>query len=249
MRQAVEFWKEIKKLWTDQDGIVLPKLDTPNPSETGNSVYTWIFYYLWNNLPKGTFHDMEGRYVYRQFAEKIQVVGYPGLLNRTPYKGQNDRNAHDDYVSYCLASKNLCGGIQAKQVVQHGIRRKFFWLRWHYNNQNPGKFIRNSWFGRMPWIPAHMMICAGIRINLYRRVAWAAKIAYNGIFKGKGATSWFLTWCMVRANDKPSWLCKKAIKLWHKGLVRNYPQGMNDVFKEHMEEDHPFNSYPFSEVK
>lgn len=231
----MSLYLEVIEHYLDEDGLVLPKKNTDGPNETGNNLYTWIwFYLLWKReeqKDKALIHS------FQQLASSLFVSGYPGLMFKSPGK-INDEQSHDDYIWLTAASQIIDNGHIAYKVWFHGHNHCSTW-----NNLNPKKFTFRSWFGRFPWFICHFYYCCFKEPGLFLSLAWYFRILCLGIFGSKSNTAWLLTYPMVVSRLSSGSIDKFIVNKWNKKMRSIYSDGFKGVLAEHLELDHPILKY------
>lgn len=230
---------EIAGKYLDADGLVNPSPINPtDKGKTGNGLlYTSIYYMLLKRRGDLTKEDVDS---FTKTVNRCMVItygGWPmaGLLLRSPTKA--DLESADDYYGVCAATKSL---DLVGAFYQYGLCTNYGLFRWNYNNQKPDTFTLQTWFGRFPWLPAHIQWCAGVKPNILRRLAWAFKIALDSFSSSPEAR--IKGWLMISATGDcrlSSW----AVMRWRQGLANRFPNGMRDVMAEYFGDYHPLSIY------
>jgi hypothetical protein len=116
--------------------------------------------------------------------------------------------------------------------------------RWVFNNQHPTQFCLQGWFGRSPAMVGLIKMASGKWTNPF---LWLSVLVgqFLGVFKPTGDTDArklsYVVWQLLK---KRSWFWKQAYKVWCWKLMKDYPNGMKDVYQiYYRNETHPIKTY------
>jgi hypothetical protein len=157
-----------------------------------------------------------------------------GCFSRSP-DGSGGQEGPDDYTGVAAASPTF-----ASFIVDYGRQR--FWV---YNNTNPGSLRTQAgdinwaaFFIRFPGLIAHLHYGANITPNWWLRQAWRLTVLWSAL-TASGQDDWILTWLLVVTAGEKSTLNRWCKRLWLHRLLKAYPGGINEVFKNYFGFQHP----------
>lgn len=219
---------------TDPDGIIQNK---PNPriGESGNGNLFTSEYHLilalrdWvNSGDKYTFNEV--------ISHNCITIEMP-LNIRLPLlsRASDDlsQNGQDDYIGVALISK-LYDLNYAKQFYEYGVKHN-----WVFNNGDTSFMNLHAWLGKSPAFVCHMYFCAGVKPNIFLRLAWAYAVSMTGYTKPDNQDEWILSYLMIKGRDETDWLCNRAVDIWTRRFKKSWPGGFKDVFKRYFGWEHP----------
>lgn len=173
----------------------------------------------------------------------------PGLLSRAP--NDHGQEGPDDVLGFLGAAKVLNRPILAQQMLNYGYKH----LGW-FNNEIPGSLKKLDGSGinwqAFQWRQLQIL---GATWGAAGKLSWykfwqfptmfytAMSIALSCINTPLSAADpRILSWCLIKATSD-SLMCRLAAKLWTKRLMKDFPNGMKDVFTLYFPENHPLRIY------
>jgi hypothetical protein len=140
---------------------------------------------------------------------------------------------------YCWNPVNLYRFIKA------GRAPKFFW-----NNNNPNLYCMNGWHGRSPSHVPYLRMTAGLYVGPFGQLAILVGLFIGCFMDKKESDARKLPYLQWQFLKKRNFFWKAAYKLWCKILMKQYPNGMRDVYSNYFSDPtHPLrtDSKPFIE--
>lgn len=124
--------------------------------------------------------------------------------------------------------------------VKSGFKPKMFW-----NNNTPDLFCLPGWHGRSPGHIAYLRMTAGKWVGPLGQLSVLVG-QFLGCFKDKGnADARKLPYTDWQFLKKRNIFWKLAYKLWCHILMKQYPNGMADVYRMYYgDPNHPMRTYP-----
>lgn len=128
--------------------------------------------------------------------------------------------------------------------IKNGFKPMLFW-----NNENPGVFTTGQWFGRSPGHLGMYDLAAQGYTSPFR---WLAVLVgqFLGCFADVGNTDArklpYVGWYFLTHGTKwwDRWFWKLAYRVWVYVLLRQYPNGMRDVYSIYYgDPNHPIRKY------
>lgn len=133
----------------------------------------------------------------------------------------------------------LCRPWLWPSYIKTGLKPKFYW-----NNTQPELYTLFGWYGRSPGFLGLMDLAAQGYTSPFR---WLGVLVgqFLGVFEKTGNTdarklpyvSWYFLTKGTRWWDR--WIWKLFYRLWVFILMKQYPNGMNDVYKIYYNDNHP----------
>lgn len=221
--------KQMRKdfaVYTDSVGL-LSNIPNPPLNSTGNGLlYTSFYYmtlYLWGVLTE----DDKNQFV--SVVQSCRKDSINGLYNRSPQK--TDQEGPDDYLGIVAAScKNALNVPLADQVYQYGLSTGTAPFNWIYNNETPGVFTMDAWFGRQLQLPAIFSLGAGVQPPLWRKLWMIGAIQLGGTSNPQDNNGVILSWCSCATMDPADTMLKDYALYWIGQVLKNYPNGMKEVW-------------------
>lgn len=204
---------EIAK-FTQPDGLISPDV-FPTVDSTGNGLLYLSLYHLLLvrlGISRPEDYDSFNAIVMSCVVQDDVGVKLRGLYYRSPTK-KWEMESWDDYVGVAVAARRMSSTISS-DIAARGRSSRSFVIRWIYNCLAPGKFTRQSWFGRDPAIPATFLWATNLKPSILRRFAVAVSIAWSAIAMPKNASNVVQTWLKLDACDSRSFLVVMAGVLW-----------------------------------
>lgn len=131
------------------------------------------------------------------------------------------------------------------RFIKSGFAPKFFW-----NNNTPSLYCMNGWHGRSPGHVAFLKLTGGKRVGPFGQLSMLVGL-FIGCFMDKNNSDArklpYLQWQYFR---KRNFVWNALYKLWCKILMKQYPNGMRDVYSQYFGDPaHPLrtDSKPFIE--
>lgn len=229
--------EEIKD-YLQPDGLIVPRQSREGeelPDSTGNGLLYLSLYHILL-VRRGESRVLD----YQDFERIVKSCEREaGLMHRSPTK-IFEQNSFDDYVGVCAASYHL-KSRWAHRIVNYGNGAKRWPFKWIYNNLEPGKMTKQSWFGRRPDVIAHMQFSTSIITPHIFRVIWqAVAIAVSDVGSDSSVIQRFL---MIEVAKERSLLIRMASAIWHWRLNRAWPYGFKQVLARHFDGLHPIVRY------
>lgn len=153
----------------------------------------------------------------------------------------NDKDKNAKYITLARIVSALQNWSPAAwwRYIKSGFGAKFFW-----NNNDPSKFCTSGWHGRSPGHVAYLKMTAG---KLVGPIGFLSVLIgqFIGVFAEKGNADArklpYVSWQFLKNR---SFIWKLAYKLWCHILIKQYPNGMLDVYKIYYNNpDHPIKKY------
>jgi len=127
--------------------------------------------------------------------------------------------------------------------IRNKFRPRYFW-----NNVSPTEFNVRSWFGKSPGFLGAIDIAATGRTTPFR---WFALMVgqFIGCFEPVGNTNDrklpYITWFLLVYKTKGimGLIHRTLYRLWVYILMKQYPNGMQDVYSIYYKKSHPINSH------
>ena len=215
--------------YTDSDGLLTPSYH-PGINSTGNGILYTAFYYM--TLCQWSVINATDKQSFVTTIQACRANQINGLYNRSP-EALNNQEGPDDYYGLASGAGQSYANVQmASDILTYGQSTSYLGIfHYIYNNVNPGQFTLQSWMGRQFQLVAHFLFCNGKTPALWRRIWWCLSILFSSTKNPNGANDIILTWCQAAAmNDKRFFICHWFRNQWKKRLLKNYPQGMAQVF-------------------
>jgi hypothetical protein len=196
-----------------------------------------------------------------------QLEIYPGISIRKP--GSTEYDSMDNTGALATFSALYDNGGYAKRSYEHGSKKrmetwdpgqagernkKYWWIarlvsgglkpRWTWNNNNPNLWCFTGWHGRSPGHRAHLKLCAGKLIGPVGAIAILVG-QFLGCLKPVGDTdARKLPYCDWQLLKDRNFIWALFYKLWIKILLKQYPNGMRDVYAIYYRDpNHPIHKY------
>lgn len=191
---------------------------------------------------------------------------YHGLSVRFPQSGEYE--SMDNTCAIIAFSAMFENGAFASRMFDRGQQRvlgvdesqdaennkKFYKIakilslgcnpKWVFNNQKPTLFCLQGWFGRSPAMIGLIKMAAGKFVNPF---LWVSVMVgqFLGAFKPADDTDArklaYITWQYLKTK---SWAWNLAYKIWCWKLLKDYKNGMKDVYGIYYKyPDHPIITY------
>lgn len=148
----------------------------------------------------------------------------PGLMMRTP-ANDGGLEQHDNLIGDATISFLFDNGLTARRILYYGNKRRWL-LKRYYDNTKSNKFKLKAWLGRYLGSFTHIKFCAGLSLNIWDQIKWAATVASATLKSTDNRDAYLLTWHMVYVaenNALSSWLMKATAKFWRNRLkARGY---------------------------
>jgi hypothetical protein len=129
------------------------------------------------------------------------------------------------------------------RFIKSGLAPKFFW-----NNNTPNLYCMNGWHGRSPGHPAYLKMTGGGIVGPFGQLAIFVGLFLGCFMDKKESDARKLPYLQWQFLKKRNFFWKAAYKLWCKILMKQYPNGMRDVYSQYFsDETHPLrvSSKPF----
>lgn len=155
--------------------------------------------------------------------------------------------------SYNQGSSVKCVGID--QTQDQDRNNQYYWVpnmlnfwrgpKWFWNNNAPSLFCFAGWHGRSPGHIAMLKMTAGKWVGPVGQLAVLIG-QFVGLFQDKGNADArklpYADWQYLKTRN---FVWKLAYKLWCKVLMKQYPNGMQDVYRLYYgDQNHPMRTYP-----
>lgn len=192
---------------------------------------------------------------------------HPGVSSRTPggtefdsmdntgaiaiFSGLCDRGGFSER-SYEHGRDVMCDGYDDDQNLEGN--RKYYWVanalgfflgpRYFWNCNKPTKFCVAGWHGRSPGHIAILKLTAGKWVGPFGQLALLVG-QFVGCFKEASDTdARKLPYCVWQFLKKRSFVWKLFYKLWCFILMKQYKNGMIDVYRAYYQDpSHPIHRY------
>jgi len=222
--------KTIREKHVDQYGLVLPQ---GGPSGNG-SLFSGIWMMLRSQEEEQTKENRTKRR--EEFYKLIgQITIVPGLYKRAP--GWDTQDSIDNYIGIA-AGGYFSWTEHAEDILNFG---KAHW--YVFNNEQLGKFRWKAYFGRFVGVWAHIQLCAGIKPNLFRRIAQAVGLYITTFKKPEETSDRLLGDVMVNCLDN-HWVSEIIRWFWKRHLHKKYGErGINRAVQIYYGIEHPFSHY------
>jgi hypothetical protein len=202
----------------------------------------------------------------------LSLEKFPGISVRNPGSGEYD--SMDNTGSISTFSGMFDDGGFSKRAYEHGAstraegidmdqdpvrNTKFYPLaralslgrqpRFFWNNNNPKLFCLFGWYGRSPGHMAYLKMTAGKFVG---PIGFLSVLVgqFLGCLKEKGDTDArklpYVSWQYLKGR---SFIWRLFYKLWCYILMKQYPNGMKDVYSIYYQDpNHPIKTYsqPFA---
>lgn len=180
---------------------------------------------------------------YHAAIQRCMPVAY-GLLHRSPT--HQDQIGPDDYIGMFVGAWATRKPYLAEATITYALSHFGF-----LNNEVPGtyrkrdgRFNWSAFLVRQPQLIAAAYWAADKKAPIFTTLWTAATIALAGFRTDLGNTdSRILAWMLSRMAREKSWLCKKATKVFERRLLRDYENGMKDIFTKYFNKEHPLAKY------
>ena len=197
----------------------------------------------------------------------LMLERFPGVSIRFP--GSNEFDSMDNTGAIATFSGLVDDGNFSKRSYEHGANtraegidqsqdkdnsNKYYRLAWwvnlcrkprfFWNNNTPSLFCFNGWHGRSPGHVAYLKMTAGKWVGPLGQFAILVS-QFLGCFQKVGNTdARKLPYCNWQYLKGRNFLWKLAYKLWCFILMKQYKNGMIDVYKIYYgDPNHPIHSY------
>lgn len=199
------------KAYTDRFGLVQ---NERNHTSGNGLLYSAEMYIILNRL--GLLDDIDKQKI-KQVIRNCQQE--PGLFNRHPES--REQNAQDDMIGVASLVHELGWKDIAEEILAYGQKKTFItrlygfigiFLRYVYNNNNPGVFTLGAWLGRYPHLVAHFYFAANKNPPLWRKLWWALVVFLSARQDIKHQDAWQLTWLLCHTAKGKSFICDLAIR-------------------------------------
>lgn len=240
-------WESIDQ-YTDGNDLVAPHPMRPGELQgSGNGVmYTAEYFIILNRSLKWSV------YAQTSFLSRVSpCIDSNGLLNRYPLSQISHQEGPDDYYGVLSACKEL-GITSIPRQFMSAVNKYWGFL----NNENPGKWTKNSFLIRQPALLACMVAAA--YPSLKNPLHYLIRLAFFPFFlvtsliistscmftETDNSDSRRVAWHVIQATKSASLFCKLASLIWYKRLYEDYgPTGMKAVATIYYE---PHGSHPFA---
>lgn len=214
--------------YIDINGLV----STSTAGSTDNGVmYTGEFVTLLDILGELT---PSLRAYWRSSMSRCEVR--PGVVRRSPTNDRDDEGP-DDYHGYLCGAKR-CDPSRAKAFIKNW----FLALGMYDANKKLGikdfmwrfpQLLTHAWFATDWYVPGPLrfFFIASLLFHVYRQVETTDQDARR------------LGWLLIKNWDGKGIVSRWAVKKWNEKLLREYPNGMQDVAAAYYGPQYPFTRY------
>lgn len=222
------------KPYIDENGLVLPKKNSPGSPETGNGLlYTSIYYTFLVKLKqfqKGDELD------FARLVLSCQVDTNAGLYHRAPDKTE-EQIAWDDYIGVISAASIIgCHGLL--NMRRQAERRYLGVLRFCFPNLNPEKLSPlKAWFGRNPWFTGFAKVCLNMNYTGFAEFFLSLRFLWSGLFINK--ENIILNWLMANAVKSRSIIVDDSIEFLRRRIIRSKRWSLTTALIHEFGVDHP----------
>lgn len=202
-----------------------------------------------DKIPSGIPHS--------EFYMALNILeAAPGLFMRKPLPAK-DPQTHDDFIG--ATALNFSAAVE---VYCRGVTKG-----WWYNNLNPEEsfwqgiknilLMKSSissidfWHGRMPGVPQHYMLAAGVDPGVLGWLTWLLSIFWSTKDRGN-ESGWLLTYLQVRTASErfpgSKWITT-AESRFRSQLDKHYGGDVANIYAIYFGPYHPFASFCHWPVK
>lgn len=213
--------------YVDKDGLVSPNQDG---GSNNGVMYTGEFVVLLKRNDELTPAMQE---YWKSSMAQCEIK--KGIVRRSPSNDRDDEGP-DDYHGYLCGAK-LCDPSRARAFLWYGICHLGF-----YDSNKKLSFKDFMW--RFPQMITHALFAAGWPVGIFR-IFFIGSLLYH-FYKDVPVTNQDarrLGWLLIQNWDGKGLLSKWAVKKWTEKLMREYPNGMKDVYGSYYQARHPFITY------
>lgn len=172
---------------------------------------------------------------YWLFASNCRTL--PGLFDRSP-TNISRLISHDEQIGICSASI-----MYAVEIVKRGIRSKWFWKNWFYDNVDGTRQL-STWHYRFGIaVPYYKHMGVGkLGPNIIDQLCWSLNTVIAS-FQPKGDTSGRCLIYLMSINVRHGrWLMRQACKFFLWKLWRDYGD-LSGLYTIYYGSDHPLSQH------
>lgn len=255
------------KKYRDQYGLNGLYTDGVNGYSTQNGALFTLEYLLCLLGDPNTPDSVKQAEIQRLKQVYLMLEKFPGISSRLP--GGTEFDSMDNTGAIAAFSGMFDDGCFSKRSYIHGRdvvcdgtdpdqnpedNKKYYWIanllnlfrgpRFFWNCNNPTKFCFNGWHGRSPGHLAFLKMTAGKWVGPFGQFAILVG-QFIGCFQDVGNTdARKLPYCNWQFLKKRNFIWKAFYKLWCWRLMKQYPNGMRDVYSIYYgDPNHPIRAY------
>jgi hypothetical protein len=256
------------KKYRDQYGLNGLYTDGTNGESTQNGALFTLEYLICLINDPNTSDSVKQAEITRLISTYESLETFPGISSRVP--GGQEFDSMDNTGAIFTFSGLFDNGNYSKRSYIHGstqraesidqgqgadLNNKYYVLaklmsgwkapRFFWNNNNPKQFCFFGWHGRSPGHIAYLKMTAGKWVGPLGQLSILVG-QFLGCFADKGnADARKLPYINWQYLKKRNFIWKGFYKLWCQILIKQYPNGMQDVYRMYYgDPNHPMRTYP-----